>query len=940
MAKQAKNVESIKIAPRVHRRILEFLNSAVRPRDLMYIPQPVSHGQGRHRPDRPEAVEQQRIFDEALAKTVFDKREASGAYGFHDLHQLLEIEAITSDHIHLFDKHFGPAAYGQWAVLEYNTQHPDGRSMDVAHAALLHTGKVLFIPADYQSEGWPTPIWDPSDESQPRFEFPITNPDYALFCGGHSFLSDGRLLVVGGGGDLNVTPTAVAGFKFDPIAMTWTRTAGDMQHGYRWYPTVLTLGDFRCLITCGDGEGDMEVYNESTDRFEDITGDSRGFPNRYPGFHLLPNHTIFYSRTGWGSAGIAPANPDNESGFFSFSSPVAGSLSGTWTNITPASTNRTKGMSVILLQASPPNLRVLVVGGADSVDNNTYEIIDVSNLAPSSTWSMPVPFPDSESRRQCNAVLLPDGTVFVSGGIGHQFSPCTLFDPVDNSWSSMAELMTIRGYHSVSLLLPSGKVLVAGGDNNPRIEIFSPPYLFHGPRPVIISAPDTITHGQTFSIDTPNADAIARVVLVRPMAVTHQTDTEQRVIELPFSPDPGQPGRLLATAPDAGFPHSLAPQGFYMLFLLDREGIPSEASWIALASSLRLTVLDRTPIASLRRHDDHMELWVVDAFGVARGNWWDGNWHAWYSLPHPNTKFPPRGHLAVLGRHDDHMELFGIGQDGQLYGIWWDGEWRNWFMLGAPTILGLPLGTPALPPGAPLAVRSRFTDHMEVWVVGADGQVHSVWWNGTAWQSWHTLPGAQFDVGAPLAVHCRNDDHMEIWGIDVNGTLRGNWWNGSWQGWYALPTPPGSFSLKQGGNLAVLGRNDDHMEVWSIGADDRLHGIWWDGSWHDWYTLDGPVSFPSGAPLVALSRNDDHMEVWAVGEGNRLHGVWWNGSWNPWYTLNSTPVPRMTPLAALSRNDNHMEVWCVAPDDHPQSLIRTVHGVWWDGSWKPFYRLD
>jgi Domain of unknown function (DUF1929) len=445
----------------------------------------------------------------------------------------------------------------------------------------------------------------------------------------------------------------------------------------------------------------------------------------------------------------------------------------------------------------------------------------------------------------------------------------------------MDELVTIRGYHSVSLLLPSGKVLVAGGDGNPRIEIFSPPYLFHGPRPVIASSPDTIHHGQTFSIDTPDADSIARIVLVRPMAVTHQTDTEQRVIEMPFSPDPVQPGRLLVTAPDGGFPHSLAPQGFYMLYLLNREGVPSEASWIALASSHRFTVLDRTPIASLRRHDDHMELWVVDAFGVVRGNWWNGNWHDWYSLLNPNTKFPPRGHLAVLGRHRNHMEVFGIGTDGQLHGIWWD---------------------------------------------------------GTNWRDWYSLPGATFPASAPLAVHCRHDDHMEIWGIDETGMLRGNWWNGAWQGLYQLPTPIPGFSLVPGGNVAALGRHGDHMEVWSIGTDDRLHGIWWDGNWRDWYTLGGLFSFPPGAPLSAIARNDDYMDVWAVGDDDRLHGVWWNGSWRPWYTLNSTSVPRKTPLAALSRNDDHMEVWCVAPDD-PRPFVWTVHGVWWDGSWKPFYRL-
>jgi Astacin (Peptidase family M12A) len=350
-------------------------------------------------------------------------------------------------------------------------------------------------------------------------------------------------------------------------------------------------------------------------------------------------------------------------------------------------------------------------------------------------------------------------------------------------------------------------------------------------------------------------------------------------------------------------------------------------------------VLAPTPIAVHRRHAGHMELWVVDADGIVRGAWFDGTWQTWYQLP--ERTFPQRGSLAVLGRHRDHMELFGVDTNVQLQGIWWDGNWHDWYTLGAPAITGLPPGTPALPPGAPLAVRSRFRDHMEVWVVAADRQVHSIWWDGSTWQGWNALAGALFPAGSPLAVHTRHDDHMEIWGIDESGTLRGNWWNGSWQGWYSLPTPSGSFNLVAGGNIAVLGRNEDHMEVWSIGGDDRLHGISWDSNWQQWYTLDGPVSFPAGGPLIALSRNDNHMEVWAVTDADRLQGIWWSGNWNQWYLVDQTPVARGTPLAASSRNDDHMEVWCVAPADPAGAQWHDVgvQGVWWDGQWHPFYRV-
>ena len=150
-----------------------------------------------------------------------------------------------------------------------------------------------------------------------------------------------------------------------------------------------------------------------------------------------------------------------------------------------------------------------------------------------------------------------------------------------NSWAAMAALPSIRDYHSVALLLPSGQVAMAGW-NNTAIEIFDPPYLHRGPRPTITSAPASVHHGQDFEVQTPDAAAVEKVVLVRPMAVTHQTDTEQRVLEMPFLHDHAQPNRLVATAPHGGHPHSLAPQGFYMVFILDRNGVPSIARWIYL----------------------------------------------------------------------------------------------------------------------------------------------------------------------------------------------------------------------------------------------------------------------------------------------------------------------------------------------------------------------
>jgi hypothetical protein len=356
-------------------------------------------------------------------------------------------------------------------------------------------------------------------------------------------------------------------------------------------------------------------------------------------------------------------------------------------------------------------------------------------------------------------------------------------------------------------------------------------------------------------------------------------------------------------------------------------------------------VQKQTPVAVLRRADWHMEVWMVGDDEVVRGAWFDGGWRTWYQLH--GRSFPQRGWLAVLSRHDKHMELFGIGKDALLHRIHFDGGWQKWKTLGAPNINVLP-NTPLMP-GAPLAVRARTNNHEEVWVVANDFQVHHRWWDGSQWQDWHDLPllNGSFLPGAPLAVHSRHENHVEIWGVAADAMLYHNWWDGNnWSGWNPLPTPvsgPGGFRLEPGGHLAVLGRSKNHMEVWSIGTDKKLHGIWWagdGGGWQDWYTLGGPDTFKAGAPLVALSRGSNHMEVYCVTDANILRGIFFDGGWQTWHTIDPTPVPSESPLCGVSRGEQHLELWCVAPDGAAAAKDVGAQGVWWDGSiWRMFYRV-
>jgi hypothetical protein len=158
-----------------------------------------------------------------------------------------------------------------------------------------------------------------------------------------------------------------------------------------------------------------------------------------------------------------------------------------------------------------------------------------------------------------------------------------VWNPATGHWTVLASNTIDRAYHAVSLLLPDGTVLHGasgdaavpggGGAQYPRQtnhEIFRPPYLFKGARPTITSvSPTTIGYNQKLTITTPNAAQITKVRWIRLGSVTHAFDASQRANTMSFTHTATQ---LKVTTP---LRNRLAPPGYYLVFVLNRNGVPS-----------------------------------------------------------------------------------------------------------------------------------------------------------------------------------------------------------------------------------------------------------------------------------------------------------------------------------------------------------------------------
>ena len=221
--------------------------------------------------------------------------------------------------------------------------------------------------------------------------------------------------------------------------------------------------------------------------------------------------------------------------------------------------------------------------------------MDLKNPNPQFVPAAPLNFP----RLHLNAVLLPERTVLATGGSLKQedaplarLQPEVYDPPATDMRAPMAPSTVPRLYHSTALLLPDATVLSAssnpeGGthvqwDQDPeeemRLEVFSPPYLFRTPRPTIAGAPDHGTYGQSIQITSPQLANIRWVSLIRNCVTTHSFDSSQRLVDLEITSRAN--GVVTAKIPQTP---NITPPGWYMLFLVQNDGVPSTASWIRVA---------------------------------------------------------------------------------------------------------------------------------------------------------------------------------------------------------------------------------------------------------------------------------------------------------------------------------------------------------------------
>jgi hypothetical protein len=502
-----------------------------------------------------------------------------------------------------------PTRDGQWELLSFHS------GVVAVHAALLPTGRVLFFAGSGSSANrfaspdfgnvakgiFTSVVWDPQAQPPNNFLHPNTifaadGRPFDFFCGGDSFLPDGRLLSAGGTVAYNPYRGRADATVFDPASQQWSFVA-KMTHG-RWYPTLITLGDGRVLAATGLTEDLGSAHNETLELYS-ATTNSWELHHFAPGFAGLPLYAHLFQ--------LADGRIFFDGGRMDDAllvDPCIIDLSkNPLTTIpVPGMTGREmRNQSASVLLPPAQDQKVMIMGGGpqgkpdktDAIDN--VDVVDCKSANPAFVLASPLNLP----RLHLNAVLLPDRTVFVTGGsLKQEDEPLArlqseIYDPVTDVWTLTAASTVPRLYHSTALLLPDGRVVVSGGnpeatnlvewDKDPvheemRLEIFSPPYLFRGPRTTIGGAPEEWKYDETIAIDSADAGSLRWANLIRNCVTTHSFDGSQRLIDLNIV---SQANDIVTVKVPAN--SNIAPPGWYMLFLVNNNSVPSVARWIHLS---------------------------------------------------------------------------------------------------------------------------------------------------------------------------------------------------------------------------------------------------------------------------------------------------------------------------------------------------------------------
>lgn len=509
-------------------------------------------------------------------------------------------------------------AQGTWQSLP-SSQH---WTVLPIHLTLLPNGELLTMNRsrtnDPGEETFRMELIIPPYASSGTILTPVLNGETReLFCAGHTLDENGNVIFVGGhavvgtAGDGHGLPDV---WRYDWASKSLTHLHA-MREG-RWYPTAVQLPDRTMMFSMGsdcyhpncpggDCPGCSIIPNTIPELWTSTTS-STGLltvlPERnmnifYPALLIRPQDgRVFFAATGIPGSGLDHNQP---SGLFD-------SATLNWDNSfgqIPVGLRNVRRYypSTVMLDGVIYRSGGSIFTGFENEPLFQGVRNSVQFDFAAGVWSQ---LPDMNLGRLNHTLIpLPDGRIIAMGGNYYgtvngslERAQPEIYDPSNPlvGWTMVSapnpgEVIG-RGYHSVALLLPDARVLFAGGEReNTSWDVQKTPQFYtpqYGPdphwqptRPVIDTAPTECRYGEpmTIVVHAQEGRTITNFRLISLGSITHAYNGNQQYITLEFT---SNGSNSYTVSPPATT--NIATPGYYMLFAIDSNNVPSVAKMIKL----------------------------------------------------------------------------------------------------------------------------------------------------------------------------------------------------------------------------------------------------------------------------------------------------------------------------------------------------------------------
>ncbi len=344
-----------------------------------------------------------------------------------------------------------------------------------------------------------------------------------------------------------------------------------------------------------------------------------------------------------------------------------------------------------------------------------------------------------------------------------------------------------------------------------------------------------------------------------------------------------------------------------VLVTLGGHGPTPEGSWVDLHDASR-SFPAGTPVTMISRAAGHWLAFAVDAAGEVFSVGASDAHPEPTSQVVPGPGFEPGTSLVAVTRKSDHWDLFAL-RDGQVWTTWWSVEdgFNGWGMAGSGPFPG------GFPPGTPLAAVGRKSTQLDVFAVGPDGAVKTLYWNSSeGWSAWGSI-GGDFPPGTRLAATGRTPDALDLLGVGTFGLYTTFWHKeDGWAPWVRLGAAPWT---RNGTPVIGINRHRRQIDAFWAHTDGSIRTAWWNpaqGRWSSQADIERRIPTQMRRHTAPISTDtslsgDVVMDIWTDGS-YLLRGHMHNSRWDPYdYSVLTTLRSNSRTSDAISHQAGHVD---------------------------------